>query len=590
MVLSRLAPFAFATCLSGPLLAQTVYVDQGTDWTNALRDQFYVTDQGARIMPITWFRALTLSDGSPFLHDGLARYGYIPLPGTGEVDLPVGFSTNGTGDDMAVGMTCAACHTREIEVSGTAYRLDGGPAITDFQSFLKDLDEAVLAVLASDDAFAGFAETVLGKSPDPSKVSALKAEVEVWSKRFHTLIERSLPDPAWGPARLDAVSMIFNRLAGLDLGPESDDYIIADNIAVADAPTRYPFLWNAAKQDFTQWPGFAPNGNDLFGLIRNLGEVYGVFGDFQPTKVGSGILSYHDYLATNSADWEGLSDLEGWIKDIGAPKWPWAIDQDLADMGKSVFDMSKEDGGCVECHGITTGKIRGLEPTWATPIVDAGTDTRECKIMARTVQTGVLEGAINLSAIKSLFSDNPQITFGATAPAVDVLTTSVVGAIIQHTIANLGADMRTEAAKVAKTPDLKDDIEFLRKIPGFDQVLSPDADPLMEAPATAATGCAYESRVLEGIWAAAPYLHNGSVPTLTDLLNPPDQRPQSFVPGPAYDIEKVGMAVDQTRFDHVIETTGCDQLDSGDSRCGHDWGTDLDADKKKALLEYLKSI
>ena len=585
----RLATLALAACLSGPLMAQTVYVDQGDDWTRSLRTQFYTTDQGARIMPISWMRALALPDGRPFLHDALARYGYIPLPEAGEADLPVGFTTNGSGDDMAVGMTCAACHTRQIEVNSTAYRLDGGPAIVDFQSFLKDLDDAVLALLQDDTAFASFADTLLGANPDAAQVSALKAEVEVWSKRFHTLMTRSLPDPAWGPARLDAVSMIFNRLAGLDLGPASDDYIIADNIAVADAPTRYPFLWNAARQDFTQWPGFAPNGNEIFGLIRNLGEVYGVFADFHPVRTGSGVLSYHDYLSDNSANWQGLHDLEDWIWDIGAPKWPWDIDQDLADAGKAVFDMAKEDGGCVECHGITTGKVRGLKPTWATPIVDAGTDTRECQVMTRSVQTGVLDGAINLAAIKSLFGANPDILFGAEAPAVDVLVTSVVGAIIQHTLGNLGGDLKAEAEKVSRTKDLKDDIELLQKIPGFDQVLSPDGDPLVVEPA-ATSGCAYESRVLEGIWAAAPYLHNGSVPTLTDLLNPPEQRPASFVPGPAYDLDKVGMAVDQTAFDHVIETTGCDDLNSGDSRCGHDWGTNLEADKKRALLEYLKSI
>ena len=44
-------------------------------------------------------------------------------------------------------MTCAACHTRQIEVDGVAYRIDGGPAIVDFQSFLADLDTAVGTVL-----------------------------------------------------------------------------------------------------------------------------------------------------------------------------------------------------------------------------------------------------------------------------------------------------------------------------------------------------------------------------------------------------------------------------------------------------------
>jgi hypothetical protein len=69
--------------------------------------------------------------------------------------------------------------------------------------------------------------------------------------------------------------MIFNRLTGLDLGPPPN-YIIASNIKRADAPVRYPFLWNAPVQDQTQWPGFADNGNDILGLARNLGEVHGI--------------------------------------------------------------------------------------------------------------------------------------------------------------------------------------------------------------------------------------------------------------------------------------------------------------------------
>ena len=81
--------------------------------------------------------------------------------------------------------------------------------------------------------------------------------------------------------------MIFNRLTGLDLGPPPS-YLIPGNIQKAAAPVRYPFLWNAAIQDHTQWPGFADNGNTILGLARNLGEVYGVFATFAPQKAWYG--------------------------------------------------------------------------------------------------------------------------------------------------------------------------------------------------------------------------------------------------------------------------------------------------------------
>jgi hypothetical protein len=66
-------------------------------------------------------------------------------------------------------------------------------------------------------------------------------------------MSRALPSTPWGPSRLDAVGMIFNRLTGLDIGT-GPDRVIPDNIRGADAPVRYPFLWNSPTQDFTQGP------------------------------------------------------------------------------------------------------------------------------------------------------------------------------------------------------------------------------------------------------------------------------------------------------------------------------------------------
>ena len=101
---------------------------------------------------------------------------------------------------------------------------------------------------------------------------------------------------------------------------------------------------------------------------------------------------------------------------------------------------------------------------------------------------------------------------------------------------------------------------------------------------------AYEARVLEGIWAAAPYLHNGSVPTLAELLKPWAQRAPKFKIGQAYDTANVGLAVDQAQFNYELQTSDCANLNSGNSRCGHEYGTTLPAAEKKALLEYLKTL
>jgi hypothetical protein len=97
-----------------------------------------------------------------------------------------------------VGMTCAACHTRQIVSGGVAYQIDGGPAIADFQSFLADLDTAVATVLGSDADFADFATAVLGPSPTPEKEAALRTAIEAWFLRYDTLMKNALPTPPWG--------------------------------------------------------------------------------------------------------------------------------------------------------------------------------------------------------------------------------------------------------------------------------------------------------------------------------------------------------------------------------------------------------
>jgi hypothetical protein len=99
----------------------------------------------------------------------------------------------------------------------------------------------------------------------------------------------------------------------------------------------------------------------------------------------------------------------------------------------------------------------------------------------------------------------------------------------------------------------------------------------------------YVSVLLDGVWLRAPYLHNGSVPTLTDLLTPPDQRPKLFWRGyDVYDQEKLGFVSSGAE----AEKSGFryDTNVVGNSNQGHLWGTDLSPDDKKALIEFLKTL
>jgi hypothetical protein len=99
----------------------------------------------------------------------------------------------------------------------------------------------------------------------------------------------------------------------------------------------------------------------------------------------------------------------------------------------------------------------------------------------------------------------------------------------------------------------------------------------------------YSNVLLDGIWARAPYLHNGSVPTMADLLEPPDRRPPVFYTGSTvYDQERMGFMWSGSgpgagvfRFETRLPGNG-----SG----GHDYGTALTDAEKRDLLEYLKKM
>ena len=575
---------------------EPIYVDQGPNWTAAARADFYSRDQGSRMIALTWLQALKQPNGQPFLADSLARYGYLPNPANSN-GLPVGFTASGPTGTQIAGMTCSACHTRQITAEGKTYRIDGGPAIVDFQGFLTDLDTAVGQVLASDAAFNPFATAVLGAAADANDVTALRQDVNAWYLRFHTLITRALPTSGWGTARLDAVGMIFNRLTGLDLGPPPS-YLIAENIKKADAPVRYPFIWNAPIQDKTQWPGFADNGGDILGLARNLGEVYGVFGVFEPKSDGLVV----NFLNNNSANFDGLDKLENLVKQIYPPKWPWLFDSNLAAQGKAIFNRSTADGGCQECHRIRPGQVRfPLVQTWATPVQNVGTDTREYDILGWSVQTGVLQGSF------IPFVTNP---LQANDLAFNILATSVIGTIAEQAVLGNGASTLKAVVAGAQIQTAPGAPQFkfvqlppqLRDLQGafhaptaqppaplnLNVQGTPVPKPLITA-APPATG-SYEARVMEGIWAAAPYLHNGSVPTLAELLKPPAARVKQFKIGPAYDTVNVGLAVDQLPSSYTYVTTDCSQLNSGNSNCGHTFGTTLSDQEKSALLEYLKTL
>lgn len=101
----------------------------------------------------------------------------------------------------------------------------------------------------------------------------------------------------------------------------------------------------------------------------------------------------------------------------------------------------------------------------------------------------------------------------------------------------------------------------------------------------------YVAVPLDGLWLRAPYLHNGSVPSLEDLLLPPSARPRQFYRGSdIVDRQRVGflhqITDPQARHDGYLY----DVTARGNSNAGHTYGTDLAPEQKRALIEYLKTL
>ena len=532
------------------------YSEQG--WSAADRDVFYTTDQGSRMMNYAWFRALRRLDvDQPFAADSLQRYGYLPndQSKTNPFGLPVGFVVNGSAASGEIGMTCAACHTAQLEYQKDwvthALRIDGAPANADFQQFLADLTDAARATLSQPDRFQVFAHDVLGAGYSDPKAAQLKIDFGAWVKQFGDFMDMSLPPLRWGPGRLDAFGMIFNRVAARDLG-------ITGNFKIADAPVSYPFLWNASRQDHTQWNGGVPNGLYIQAIGRNTGEVFGVFANFKPQSLSAHLKRYKN----NSADFAGLQTLEEKIVALKPPPWPrdiFGLDEALASRGKPLFEAK-----CGGCHAQQQSP--DVFQAWKTQVKAVGTDPKMVSTPSacpfREFPAGGLLPPPPIGATLA----NPAATH-------DVLANAVVGSLLDEASGfplTPGKIARSGECGVRSAGDLGDlfpnqtapgalsaskpSIIQLLQLQAFvttqlkDKVMARFSNFYLKPPAVH-PGPAYEVRVLHGIWATAPYLHNGSVPNLWELLKPAKERKPTFKVGSrVFDFKNVGYGTEQSPF------------------------------------------
>jgi mono/diheme cytochrome c family protein len=99
----------------------------------------------------------------------------------------------------------------------------------------------------------------------------------------------------------------------------------------------------------------------------------------------------------------------------------------------------------------------------------------------------------------------------------------------------------------------------------------------------------YQAVPLDGIWLRAPYLHNGSVPNLRELLKPPAERSKTFYRG--YDVyDPVNVGFDTQSADARQAGFLFDVSLKGNGNGGHLYGTTLQPPDKDALVEYMKTL
>ena len=553
------------------------------NWNASDQQQFWFLDQGSQVIPYRWFLALEQAGSETLFRDDAHMDGFRYLPqqasGKNPDGLPIGF-TKGEAEgnevyeeisDEWVGLTCAACHTGQIEFNGQKMLIDGAPTMADFEGFMQALVESLQATLDDGQKFDRFATGVLGSdSAIPAAKGLLREQLEEVTRIRTAWNRRNQGDHPYGFARLDAIGAIFNEVTAGALG-------IPANARPANAPVSYPFLWDTPQHDRVQWNGSVENSG-AGALGRNVGEVLGVFGSLE---LNTSLLPHQKKGHKSSVDIRHLGQLEELLWKLQSPLWPETI-LPAIDNAKGPLTKGRQAfvEHCSGCHAdIDRDDPRRRITAVLTPLSELGTDDAMAKNFAtRVARTGPLEGRLKTYLPLSLER------FGSEAKGVEILRYAVTGVIFNGLLrdpsgtldaVNAGRDFGEEL--IRKTSDL-DIAEAIAD--DFRMAGTVDSGPVQ---------LVYKARPLNGIWATAPYLHNGSVRTLRQLLLPSDTRQTTFRVGSReYDPKDVGFVDDGAYlFDTRLP---------GNSNMGHEgprYGTDqlsTDAETLEALLDYLKTL
>jgi mono/diheme cytochrome c family protein len=568
-----------------PQPKKTVWLEQ-----NVSQEQlnwFYHADQGTRTLgiPYEWFMKLEqptipwliFTAVAPFKDPAyLDRFGFIPVPEQKDV-LPIGFAHGGAmldpsgapwrnpvdkKDMTGIGLTCAACHTGRFTYKDTAVIIDGGPALTNLLKLKQGVGVALLMTRYLPGRFERFAENILGKDATPGDRTTLKYQIDQVLGQLKEVqqLENSVATQSIeeGYGRLDALNRIGNQVFALDLKKP-------ENYRGSSAPVHYPRIWNTPWFDWVQY-----NGSIMRPMVRNAGESLGVSSELNLTEPAKGLFK-------SSVDVDALHKMEQMIagdppsveqgfSGLKSPEWPEnilpRIDRPLAARGGELY---KEN--CQGCHRPpVSDKAAFFDFTkkwWGT---------NEDKKPILIVENIPIEH-IGTDPSQAADMKSRRVALPANLGIDETKFAKALGAVVERTVDRIYDE------REPRTSD-----EDRRRLNGY-------------MPNKLQDDIAYKVRPLNGVWATPPYLHNGSVPTVYDLLSPFDDRPKQFYLGNReYDPVKMGYKTDELTNGFLFDTTI-----RGNANTGHEFndkpegtrgriGRKLEPDERKAIIEYLKTL
>ncbi len=462
--------------------------------------------------------------------------------------------------------------------------VEGAPTLANFVLFFSELNKALEKTYQDETKFTRFAKNVLGDDYAESTAKALKEEVAEQSLQMNTRqavndLPSDYPADFTSYARLDAFGNIQNAASTFAL------HDLANKNAPT-APVSYPFLWGTHQSDVVQWNGSAPNTPIVGPLVRNIGEVVGVFGslDMQPASWFQRTFFDKQVEYSSTVQMKNLGFLELWVKQLRSPAWietslP-AIDTAKAAQGAVLYDQY-----CAQCHQVIPRKQEADQYNAVlTPVSAVGTDpAMSVNAGYHMAKTLLLEGTKE----SVLFGDK----FPAVAPAIELAVNGVTGLVVQEPlkalesglISTLGASKGVKEDKNSVLEKVKENISKRNELAGQNEIKlgsQPDLSKIY-----------YKARPLNGIWATAPYLHNGSVPNLWELMKKPKQRSTTFWVGSReFDPVNVGFDTRQGLNKFKVYNEATQKIQAGNSNLGHDYGTDLSDQQKWAIVEYMKTL